>query len=547
MLQRTRSSSRLSSLDNKKEQQRSPTKSGTKRRTTDDVENLPSPPSTPTRKQKTNNTAKPETPQNVRNITKELELAQLQSPNGRSVYLKSKKLTNTSSSCDSNSKCKQQETLYQKAKAVFRRTAIPSRLIGRGDEREQMLSFWKQHVLSNKPGCLYVSGMPGTGKTAMLTEVMRLMEDDIMALRSHQVLTVVVNCMSVREPKQIYQKLIEELKPAAIIQQDVIKQAEELINSNKNKLNVVILDEIDSLITRDQEVLYKIFEWASLPTSRVVLIGIANALDLTDRILPRLRAKNCEPQLLNFNPYQVSEITSIIRDRLFSLIEDPEDPFAPPPKAIDGAPAPLIQANAIELCARKVAASMGDLRTALDVCRQAIELAEMEQKKRNAAAANTTVLGEQRGNGASSPASQEPKVTVIHVMKVLNVVFGSSTAQKLKQLNLQQKIVLGVILIMLRQCKKGNKKDQLVMGKFREQYSMLCSDTSTAISAVSRTELNDLFTLLETSSILTLGKSKEDRTRKIQVNVQESEIIQMINDMPILKSWMDESMEKSGH
>ncbi|KAG2210782.1 hypothetical protein INT46_006852 [Mucor plumbeus] len=541
MLQRTRSSSRLSSTNDTNDQlQKSPTRTGIKRKSTDDLENLPSPPSTPTRKQKTNNNmSKPETPQNIRNITKELQLAQLQSPNGRNVYLKSKKLN--------NNKCKQEETLYQKAKAVFRRTAIPSRLIGRGDEREQMLSFWKNHVLANKPGCLYISGMPGTGKTAMLTEVMRRMDDDIMALRSHRVSTVVVNCMSVREPKQIYQKLIEELSPAASIQQDVVKQAEELINSNKNRLNVVILDEIDSLITRDQDVLYKIFEWASLPTSRLVLIGIANALDLTDRILPRLRAKNCEPQLMNFNPYQVAEISSIIRDRLFSLIEDPEDPFAPPPKPTDGTPAPLIQANAIELCARKVAASMGDLRTALDVCRQAIELAEMEQKKKSAAAASSIVLGEQRGNGATLPAVQEPKVTVVHVMKVLNVVFGSSTTQKLKQLNLQQKIVLGVILVMLRTCKKGNKKDQLVMGKFREQYSALCSDTSTAISAVSRTELNDLLTLLETSSIITLGKSKEDRTRKIQLNVQENEIIQMINEMPILKSWMDESLQKLGY
>lgn len=75
----------------------------------------------------------------------------------------------------------------------------------------------------------------------------------------------------------------------------------------------------------------------------------------------------------------------------------------------------------------------------------------------------------------------------------------------------------------------------------------MCSDTTTAISAVSRTELNDLLALLETSSIITLGKSKEDRTRKIQLNVQESEIIQMINDMPILKSWMDEVIQKTGH
>lgn len=223
----------------------------------------------------------------------------------------------------------------------------------------------------------------------------------------------------------------------------------------------MILDEIDSLITRDQDVLYKIFEWASLPTSRLVLIGIANALDLTDRILPRLRAKNCEPQLLNFNPYQVSEISSIIKDRLFSLIEDPENPFGPAPKPSEGAVPPLIQVNAIELCARKVAASMGDLRTALDVCRQAIELAEMDQKKRVQA---TAVLGEQNKNGSSAP-TPEPKVTVGHVMKVLNVVFGSSTVQKLKQVNLQQKIVLGVILVMMRSTKGANKKDQLTIGK----------------------------------------------------------------------------------
>ncbi|RCI05261.1 AAA ATPase [Rhizopus stolonifer] len=364
--------------------------------------------------------------------------------------------------------------IYQNAKSVFRRTAVPSRLVGRGEERERMSEFYRDHVLSNRSGSLYISGMPGTGKTAMLTEVMRTMQDDIDQL-DYEVKTTVVNCMSIKEPKQIYIKLVEAWKSTdTATKSDVVQQAHELL-MEESVLRVVVLDEIDSLITREQEVLYKLFEWVFLSNSRLVLIGIANALDLTDRVLPRLRAKNCEPQLLNFNPYKVPEISTIIKDRLYSLVETPSNET----------PIPIFQPAAIEFCSRKIAASMGDLRTALDVCRQAIEVAEMEQKKLIKA-----------GN-ASIP---ELKVTLKHVMNVMNSAFGSPTVQKLKQLNLQQKIVLGVFYVMIK-----TKKD-ITLGKFRQEYSVLCSDTKTAVSSVSKSELNDLLSMLESSSLINLGK-----------------------------------------
>jgi cell division control protein 6 len=146
----------------------------------------------------------------------------VQSPKrNKSVYLKTSNNQN-------------QETLYQKAKAVFRRTAVPSRLVGRGNERETMMDFWREHVLENKAGCLYISGMPGTGKTAMLTEVMRKMENEMMDLRTHKVKIVMVNCMTVKEPKQIYTKLIHGLgSPKTAIESDAAKQAEKMINNEK--------------------------------------------------------------------------------------------------------------------------------------------------------------------------------------------------------------------------------------------------------------------------------------------------------------------------
>ena len=84
---------------------------------------------------------------------------------------------------------------------------------------------------------------------------------------------------------------------------------------------MLVLDEIDQLDSSNQEVLYTIFEWPSLHASKVVLVGIANALDLTDRILPRLQARpNCRPQVLNFPPYSKQQLVDIIKHRLNQVI-----------------------------------------------------------------------------------------------------------------------------------------------------------------------------------------------------------------------------------
>ncbi|KAI8385621.1 P-loop containing nucleoside triphosphate hydrolase protein [Blakeslea trispora] len=418
-------------------------------------------------------------------------------------------------------------TLYQRAKAAFRRTAIPSQLIGRESERERMISFWKDHVLANQPGCLYISGKPGTGKTAMLNEMMRSMQQENQKA-SHQIKLVNINCMSMKEPKQIYEKLIQEISPkkSTPLEVDVAKQAQDLIDSDKHTLSVVVLDEIDYLKTKDQDVLYKLFEWTSLPQSQLVLIGISNALDLTDRILPRLRAKNCEPILLNFNSYGNEEIQSIIKGRLYSLVEGPVS---------QDTHLPLIQPIAIKLIASKVAGSASDVRTALDICLKAIEIAEAEQKKKP----EPTVLGEIKANIPSHNPPAEPKVTIAHVSKVLKAVSGKSSTQKLKELRLHEKIALGVLLVM-HLSNKGTKKNQSTLRDFKEQYVKSCGN-STHIPTVSSNELNDILNGLETKSLVTLSKTKDNT--KVQLGAQEKEILDVINESSVLKAWMEEAIQ----
>ncbi|RUP50716.1 P-loop containing nucleoside triphosphate hydrolase protein, partial [Jimgerdemannia flammicorona] len=472
-----------------------------------------------------------------------------------------------------NLKARTTGSVYQEAKSVFRRTATPARLVGRTLERAAINSFWEKHVLGNKPGSLYISGSPGTGKTAMLMDIMRSVAPERVGKprRKHSVKVMMINCMSLTDPKAIYTKMLAELKGEKLVtEKDVVKQAEDIMLSGKSDImHVVILDEIDHLLTKDQDVLYKIFEWPTVPSARLTLIGIANALDMTDRFLPRLRAKNCEPQLLNFNPYQVTEIVEIILDRLCSLRQDHTDfPGIPSPKlSAMMRQAPLMQTQAIELCARKVAAATGDLRKALDVCRQAIEMVESEAKRQQTAQErspnplsdipkSSPLFQERDTIGVNAKKTlhsmsrlhmeldEAPKVTITHVLKVLTSVFGSPTVQKIKELNVHHKAVLGTLIVMGRMGK--TKVGDMTVGKVRftsyfDQYLTLCA-TSKLVCAVTRTEFNDIVTMLETAGFISLARAKEERARRVTLLVQESDVLQAINEVDFLKKWIEDSI-----
>ena len=129
-------------------------------------------------------------------------------------------------------------------------------------------------------------------------------------------------------------------------------------------------------MTKDQSVLYRIFEWTAMQKSTVVVIGMANTLDLTGRFLPRLKALNCtsssssesmlilegEPSHVPFIPYDVSQMVSILQERL-----RPIERRIPPTET--GEPGgPLMPRPAMELIARRVVVS-SDLRKLFDIAR----------------------------------------------------------------------------------------------------------------------------------------------------------------------------------
>ncbi|KAG6929785.1 cell division cycle 6 [Chelydra serpentina] len=401
---------------------------------------------------------------------------------------------------------KQEGTCYQQVKSVLH-TAVPDRLLAREKETDAIRRFLKEHVCGEKPGSLYISGAPGTGKTACLSRILQDFQNELPGSK-----TIVLNCMSLSSSQAVFPAIAEQIGQQGapkVAGRDLVRKLEKQLTAERMPMTVLVLDEMDQLDSKGQDVLYTVFEWPWLIGSRLVLIGVANALDLTDRILARLQARpKCKPQLLNFPPYTKEQIASILQERLRQVSGDQ-----------------VLDSTAIQFCARKVSAVSGDARKALDVCRRAIEIVELDVRSQ-------TVLKPLPGcKSPTTSASVSPvprRVGLLHISRVISDVYGDRMALgsdgASDSFPLQQKILVCSLLLLARQL----KAKEVTLGKLHEAYSRVCRQQQMA--AVVQSECLSLATLLESRGILALKKAKEARLTKVSLKIEERDVEHALKD-----------------
>ncbi|VDN90513.1 unnamed protein product [Brugia pahangi] len=250
--------------------------------------------------------------------------------------------------------------------AVYRRlhtSEIPERLPCREAEFDRICAFIKGCVTNDAISqAMYVSGVPGTGKTATVLQAVRHLKasENFSGFNF-----VAVNAMELSDPKQIFVKIYQDL--FSLKKKIAPKSARKKLNDifqyrDKKRLPIIVLiDELDLLNTKRQEIIYDIFNWSANEESLVSVIAIANTLDLPERLFSQRVSSRLGANRLCFQPYDHDEVAYIIRDRLRNST--------------------AVEAEAIELASRKVAAISGDLRKALDILRSATELAISANQK----------------------------------------------------------------------------------------------------------------------------------------------------------------------
>jgi cell division control protein 6 len=346
-------------------------------------------------------------------------------------------------------------SVYNDARKAFRSSLQTGAIIGRDAERSELQAFVEKRLQAKSSGCIYVSGPPGTGKTALVSQITDAFKD-WPALQSSY-----CNCMSIKTARDVYSKLFDDFGVTDALEGTEMARLKKAFHS-RNKPYLVVLDEIDGLLGVDLELLYQLFEWSLHKSSSLVLIGIANALDLTDRFLPRLKSKTMKPLLVPFLPYSASEISSIITSKLTGLL--------PPNHSAPDGFVPFMHPTAIQFVCRKVATQTGDVRKAFAIVLRTLDLIESETLASLTTTLHTpqatpsptkTPLGDNvylaspstnrsprqgplapQNPLAALTVETAPRATIAHVARVTTAAFSNGLSQRVKFLTLQQRAAL---------------------------------------------------------------------------------------------------------
>ncbi|KAK0555372.1 AAA ATPase [Tilletia horrida] len=392
-----------------------------------------------------------------------------------------------------------------------------------------------------KAPSLYICGLPGTGKTALVRSIMVEMATAAPTTGTRKKIpsgprVAFVNCMSITSPRLIFGRILQQLGESWIdssdpFNNDAEQKLDEVLKKSKRHI-LIVLDEIDHLLEKriHQSVLQRLFSLGDSAAARAnknakcALIGIANSLDLTERFLPDFEQNaDMTPTVLHMPPFSSDEIVKVVQSRLTALQARYDIPADETPTAFENATGEevVFKKAALELAGRKVAAATGDMRKALDVCRLAVELVETEQREKiERTSADGTIT---EASLATLSPSSAPKVMPPHILRVMNSVLGSSTIARVRQLTLHAKLLLLAFLVADRRQKESLPPLGQSVDEFINRSNLNGPGTSTSSSSFTGLRYSEL----ESTYIKLLRKDGDFQP------LERSELLQVIDRLEV--------------
>ncbi|OTB16086.1 hypothetical protein K445DRAFT_317718 [Daldinia sp. EC12] len=369
-------------------------------------------------------------PRSVTTPRKRQKTKQVVTPSNRRVVVK-KALEFTPLATRILSPSHHQSSPFQIARAQLHVASVPTSLPCRESEFSLVYSHLEAAITDGSGACIYISGTPGTGKTATVREVVSKLDEAVRSDELDDFIFVEINGMKITDPHQSYSLLWEALKGQRVSPSQALDLLEREFNnpSPRRVPCVVLMDELDQLVTKNQSVMYNFFNWPGLRHSRLIVLAVANTMDLPERTLSNKISSRLGLTRITFPGYNHEQLMKIIQSRL------------------EGVPGNIVEPDAVQFASRKVAAVSGDARRALDICRRAVELAEADVKGSEPDPGTPSKRAKAKTGEADKTKSSRGKVTIATVKRAINEATTSPLQQYLRALPFASKLILASLLV----------------------------------------------------------------------------------------------------
>ncbi|XP_064542703.1 origin recognition complex subunit 1 [Drosophila montana] len=367
----------------------------------------------------------------------------------------------------------------QLAREQLHVSVVPKSLPCREKEFDNIYSFLEGKIQDQCGGCMYVSGVPGTGKTATVTGVIRTLQrlvaqDELPAFDFLE-----INGMRLTEPRQAYVQIYKQLTGKTVSWEHAHTLLEKRFTTAapRRMTTVLLVDELDILCNRRQDVVYNLLDWPTKSAARLVVVTIANTMDLPERLLMGKVTSRLGLTRLTFQPYTHKQLQEIVTARL--------------------AGSEAFKGEAVQLVARKVAAVSGDARRALDICRRATEIADSAEPQ---------------------PGGAPKCVTMLHVQQALAEMIASAKVQAIKNCSRLEQIFLQAVAAEVT---RTGVEETTFMGVYT-QIETIAAFMGVALPAPGRAL--HLCSKLGAERLIISEHSRHDLYQKILLNVSADDI-----------------------